>query len=110
MKKEINNITFEKEMNNGENFNKKNEYLINTKNNEIKKNKEDNNKKIEQPKYREIIKEKEKESKQNIIKYRMISPEQIKQKQIKEINQPEQKEEANDVKPTKGRIFSYNFR
>ena len=26
---------------------------------------------------------------------------------IKEINQPEQKEEANDVKPTKGRIFSY---
>ena len=37
----------------------------------------------------------------------MISPEQIKQKQIKEINQPEQKEEANDVKPTKGRIFSY---
>ena len=107
MKKEINNITFEKEMNNGENFNKKNEYLINTKNNEIKKNKEDNNKKIEQPKYREIIKEKEKESKQNIIKYRMISPEQIKQKQIKEINQPEQKEEANDVKPTKGRIFSY---
>ena len=43
----------------------------------MKKNKEDNNKKIEQPKYREIIKEKEKESKQNIIKYRMISPEQI---------------------------------
>ena len=50
---------------------------------------------------------KEKESKQNIIKYRLISPEQIKHKQIKEINQQEQKEEANDVKPTKGRIFSY---